>query len=111
MARIETKQPGQAVADFSVNGHLITVSGVLVDCQALQQDSERIIEVRQSGGSAHIGGDGAYLAHITIPAKVYVEVPVEEGEEGEEGEGRGFERVAQELDPGAIAITLWPMAS
>lgn len=111
MARIETKQPGQAVADFSVNGHLITVSGVQVDCRAMQQDSERIVEVRQSGGSAHIGGDGAYLAHITIPAKVYIEVPSEEGEEGEEGEGGGVERVAQELDPNAVAITLWSLAN
>ena len=108
MARIETKQPGQAVADFSVNGHLITVSGVQVDCRAMQQDSERIVEVRQSGGSAHIGGDGAYLAHITIPAKVYIEVP---SEEGEGGEGGGSERIAQDLDPNAVAITLWPLAN
>jgi len=108
MARIELKQPGQAVADFSVNGHLITIAGVLVDCQALQQDGERIIEVRQSANGAHIGGDGAYLAHITIPAKVYVEAPADDGEDGEEG--GGAEHVAQELDLNAITVTLWPLA-
>lgn len=111
MARIETKQPGQAVADFSVNGHLITVSGVQVDCRAMQQDSERIVEVRQSGGSAHIGGDGAYLAHIVIPARVYEDTPVEGSEEDEGEEGQRVERVAQELDPNAIEVTLWPLAN
>lgn len=108
MARIELKQPGQAVADFSVDGHRITVAGILVDCLALQQDSAQVVEVRQLGGSAHIGGDGAYLAHIAIPAKTYSEVPVE-GAEGED-ELR-TERVALELDVNAIQVTLWPLAS
>lgn len=103
MARIELKQPGQAVADFSVNGHLITVAGVQVDCRDLQKDSEQIIEVRQSEHGAQMNGDGAYLAHIAIPAKVFVEV---EGKEGSE-----FELVAQDLDPDAVTVTLWPLAS
>lgn len=108
MARIQLKQPGQAVADFAVDGHVITIAGVLVDCRELQQDSLQIIEVRQSNGAAHIGGDGAYLAHIAIPARVYEEIPVE-AEEGEEGQGA--ERVALELDPNAIEVALWPLAN
>ncbi len=103
MARIELKQPGQAVADFSVNGHLITIAGVLVDCLSLQKDSAQIIEVRLSERGAHIGGEGAYLAHIGIPAKAYAEVVV--------GEGDVVERVAQDLDANAITVTLWPVAN
>lgn len=105
MARIELKQPGQAVADFSVDGHLITIAGVQVDCQALQQDSEHIVEVYQSEHGTHVGGGGAYLAHITIPAKVYVEAPSQEGGVDD------FERIVQELDPNAIVVTLWPLAN
>ncbi|HEJ4320073.1 TPA: hypothetical protein SL531_001360 [Pseudomonas aeruginosa] len=111
MARIQLKQPGQAVADFAVDGHVITVAGVLVDCRELQQDSMQVVEVRQSGSTAHIGGDGAYLAHIVIPARVYEEIPVEGGEEDEGEEGQSVERVAQELDPNAIEVTLWPLAN
>lgn len=103
MARIELKQPGQAVADFSVNGHLITIAGVLVDCLSLQNDSAQIIEVRLSERGAHIDGEGAYLAHIEIPAKAYAEVVV--------GEGDVVERVAQDLDANAITVTLWPVAN
>lgn len=103
MARIELKQPGQAVADFSVDGHRITVAGVLVDCQALQQDSEQIIEVRLSSKGAHIGGDGAYLAHIAIPPRVYVEAP------SADAASDVVERTAQALDANAIAVTLWPL--
>jgi len=114
MARIALKQPGQAVADFSVNGHLITIAGVLVDCQALQQDSKQVVEVRLSAQGAHIGGDGAYLAHITIPAKVYEEIPVDDAEDGVENEGgigpTGSTLVAQALDANAITVTLWPLA-
>lgn len=103
MARIELKQPGQAVADFSVNGHHIIIAGVLVDCQSLQNDSAQIIEVRLSERGAHIGGEGAYLAHIEIPAKAYAEAVV--------GEGDVVERVAQDLDANAITVTLWPVAN
>lgn len=103
MARIELKQPGQAVADFSVNGHRITIAGVLVDCEVLQRDSTQIIEVRQSAQGTHIGGEGAYLAHIEIPAKAYDEFVVDEGDSAE--------RVAQSLDANAITVTLWPLAN
>ncbi len=103
MARIELKQPGQAVADFSVDGHRITIAGVLVDCLELWKDSQQVIEVRRSEQGAQIGGEGAYLAHITIPGKVFTDIPV-----GEDGVS---ERVEQELDPNAIEVTLWPLAN
>lgn len=105
MARIELKQPGQAVADFSVDGHRITIAGVLVDCLALWKDSQQIIEVRQSEAGAHIGGEGAYLAHITIPAKSYVEVPSEDTEGSQTGM-----RELLDLDVNAIEVVLWPLA-
>ena len=108
MARIELKHPGQAVADFAVNGHHITVAGITVNCADLQQDTTQIIEVRQSAdGRAHIGGDGAYLAHITIPARNYAETHAE----ARDGQEPVLERVAVDLDANAIAVTLWPLAS
>lgn len=107
MARIELKQPGQPVADFAVNGAQITIAGVLVDCAALQQDTTEIVEVRQSGAGAHIGGDGAYLAQIEIPARTHTTttVPAEE----EDGEPQTVTQ-AQPLDANAILVTLWPTA-
>jgi len=116
MARIELKHPGQAVADFSVNGYVITIAGVQIDCQALQQDSEHVVEVRQSASGAHIGGDGAYLAHVTIPARIYEEIPADGMEGAEESEGGigaadSSTRVAQELDANAVTVTLWPLAN
>lgn len=105
MARIELKQPGQPVADFAVNGAQITIAGVLVDCEALQQDTAEIVEVRQSSAGVHIGGDGAYLAQIEIPARTYANVPAASGDDQAQPES-----LAQPLDANAILVTLWPAA-
>lgn len=107
MARIELKQPGQPVADFAVDGAQITIAGVLVDCEALQQDTTEIVEVRQSSAGVHIGGDGAYLAQIEIPARTYANAPAASGEGGDQAQP---ESLAQPLDASAILVTLWPAA-
>ena len=107
MARIELKQPGQPVADFAVNGAQITIAGVLVDCAALQQDTTEIVEVRQSSAGVHIGGDGAYLAQIEIPARTYADAPAPAGEGDDQAQP---ESLAQPLDANAILVTLWPAA-
>ena len=109
MARIELKQPGQTVADFAVDGAKITIAGVLVDCEALQQDTTEIVEVRQSSAGVHIGGDGAYLAQIEIPARTYANAPAASSE-GEGDDQAQPESLAQPLDANAILVTLWPAA-
>lgn len=109
MPRIVLKQPGQAVADFSVSGSTVIVAGIAVDCAARQSDVTEIVEVRQDGGQAQIGGEGAYLAHIEIPPRTYREVATTE--QGEQPEGaQNTEPAAEPLDPNAILITLWPIA-
>lgn len=107
MARIELKQPGQTVADFAVDGAKMTIAGVLVDCEALQQDTTEIVEVRQSSAGVHIGGDGAYLAQIEIPARTYANTPAAAGEGDDQAQP---ESLAQPLDANAILVTLWPAA-
>lgn len=107
MARIELKQPGQTVADFAVDGAKITIAGVLVDCEAIQQDTTEIVEVRQSSAGVHIGGDGAYLAQIEIPARTYANAPATAGEGEDQVQPTSL---AQPLDANAILVTLWPAA-
>ncbi|MBL8473716.1 MAG: hypothetical protein JNM98_18140 [Rhodocyclaceae bacterium] len=101
--RIDLKQPGQPVADFSVSGAVVTVAGVEIDCAARQQDVSVTVEVRNNAGIAGIGGDGAYMAQITIPARTYAYQP-DAGDESSEA------REAKPLDPNAVVVTLWAVA-
>lgn len=105
MAQIHLMQPGQPVADFSVAGSVVTVAGVIVDAAELQGDSSVVVEIRHSGASAQIGGDGAYLAHIAIPPVQYSESLSDE-ETGEEI----VQAERLPIDPNTIVITLWPTA-
>ena len=98
MAQILLKQPGQPVADFSIIGTIITVAGVSIDCVERQNDGTVNVEIRHNAGGAGEGGNGAYLAQITIPARRYSMV---------EGDGEE-QQIAVPLDPNAIEITLWP---
>ena len=107
MPQIILKQPGQPVADFSVNGAVVTVAGVAIDCAAREQDTAQTLEIRAQGGEAHEGGDGAYLAQIEIPARRYEEAAGEIDPETGEAESIN---VAVALDPARIVITLWPAA-
>lgn len=106
MAQITLQSPGLPVADFSVSGSVITVSGISVDCVALQMDTPQTIEVRKNDKGPGIGGKGAYLAHVHIPARAYVEI-----ESSTELDANGNPQIVREalpLDPNAIAVTLWP---
>lgn len=103
MPQIHLKQPGQAVADFAVNGAIVTVAGVEVDCAARQLDTSVAIEVRANSGIASEGGNGAYLAQILIPARRYQDVS------SVDAEGKDVVlREAIALDPNAVSVTLWP---
>ena len=104
MPQIILKQPGQLAADFSVNGAVITVAGVAVNCEAREEDATQTIEIRQHDGVAQEGGEGAFLAQIEIPARRYVD---EEGPLGED-EQPTIVRSPVPFDPNRVALTLWP---
>lgn len=102
MAQIHLKQPGQPVADFAVNGPVVTVAGVTVDCAARQTDTMVVVEVRANQQGPSEGGDGAYLAQIEIPARRYHQADVTDADDTS---------VTQEpvaLDANAVRVTLWP---
>ena len=100
---INLKQPGQPVANFSVQGTVIEVSGVAVDTAERQDDIAVMVEVRSNGGQAGVGGDGAYLAQIYIPARQYVESE----SYNENGDMQSI-RNPIPLDPNSVEVTLWP---
>lgn len=108
MARIVVINPGQSVADFSVSGALVTIAGLQVDCEALQEDVVKRVEVRRNAGRIEIGGDGAYVAQIEIPARTYTQSAGSEAEDGEEEAVASS--TATPLDANAILVTLWPYA-
>lgn len=101
--QIHLKQAGQRVSDFAVLGAQVTVSGVTVDCAEHQQDIGVLLEIRANNSGPGLGGDGAYLAQIEIPARRYHTLE-SNGEEGGQGEGKE----ALPLDPAAVIVTLWP---
>lgn len=103
MPQINLKHPGQAVADFSVNGAVVTIAGVAIDCAARASDEAQILEIRAENGQAHEGGDGAILAQIEIPARRYADA------EATDADGNPT-TIATPLpfDGNRVAITLWP---
>lgn len=110
MARIQLMGgPDSGVADFSVVGAVVTVSGVSIDCAARETDDEQHIEIRQTkGGTVKEGLTGAYVAVVIIPARRYNEVMVEETSMGEVR--LVPKKVPAPLDPNAVIIKLWPFA-
>ncbi|MDO8031917.1 hypothetical protein O3297_00685 [Janthinobacterium sp. SUN128] len=72
MPQIVLKQPGQPVAEFAFTGAIVTVAGVVIDCAARQLDTDVAIEIRNNRGDPGEGGNGAYLAQISIPARRFM---------------------------------------
>lgn len=110
MPQIILKQPGQPVAEFAVTGATVTVAGVAVNCAARQLDVAVAIEIRRNATGPGEGGNGAYLAQITIPARRYSLV---ETISAENDSVMGPSSTTQEplpLDPNAVQVTLWPAA-
>lgn len=113
MAKITLQIPGQPVADFSVAGASVTVSGAVVDCVASQADTQVVINIMRdkTGGTTINGKTGAYLAQLFIPAKQYHDQPAVDaaGKPVLDAQGnQSTTRVALPLDPNTIAVTLWP---
>lgn len=112
MPRIVLLQPGQPVANFSINGSVISVGGYSVDAAERQADTATRVEIRLINGTAAEGDAGAYLALIDIPAREYVELPAatpaDETSELPGSIGQATTRQAVPLDPRAVVVTLWP---
>ena len=111
--QIILKSPGQAVADFSVSGAIVSVSGYQVDVAARQLDTALLIEIRRDGEAVGEISSGAYLAQIEIPGRQWHEVESEQaspadGEEPAPMQAPPMERVALPLDTNAVSVTLWP---
>ncbi|MDR1709651.1 MAG: hypothetical protein LBS70_08035 [Candidatus Accumulibacter sp.] len=105
MPQIILQQPGQAVAEFSVSGAVITVAGVEIDCAARETDAAQTIEIRKGkNGRVREGGTGAFLAQIEIPARRYVDEPGEPDEDGQPT----IVSSAVPFDANRVAVTLWP---
>lgn len=96
MAQIQLIHPGQPVADFSLTGNQITVAGLTIDAEQMQRDSTVVVEVRDNGAGAQLGGSGAFLAHVEIPPMQFIE--------------QEEERERLPLDPNTVVVTLWPVA-
>jgi hypothetical protein len=106
--QITLKEAGQRVANFAIDGARITVDGLLIDCSERQADVPVVVEVRKHAGTTVEGGkDGAYLAHIAIPARTYTENEVPGVGDEEEPT---IERIADPINTDEIAVTLWPAA-
>lgn len=96
MAQIKLIHPGQPVADFSITGNQITVAGLVIDAEQMQGDATVVVEVRDNGAGAQLGGSGAFLAHVEIPPMQFIE--------------QEEERERLPLDPNTVVVTLWPVA-
>lgn len=113
MSRIVLIQPGQPVANFSINGTVISVGGYSVDAAERQADTAIRVEIRLLNGTATEGDAGAYLAFIDIPAREYVDLPAATPADETSGLPGSFghattTRQAVPLDPNAVVVTLWP---
>lgn len=110
MPQIILKQPGQPVADFAVVGTTVTVAGISVDCAARQLDVAVAVEIRRNTNGPSEGGNGAYLAQISIPARRYILVKAGSAEnESVIGQASSMQEPVP-LDPNAVQVTLWPTA-
>ncbi|MDY0349063.1 MAG: hypothetical protein RBR13_09585 [Tenuifilaceae bacterium] len=98
--RIQTVGAGPH-PDFSKTGCVVTIAGVRIDCAARQTDSAEIIDLRDADGAGRVveGGGGYQVASIHIPPRVYVDAPLDDGDEAE--------RRPVDLDPGTVLVTLW----
>lgn len=105
--QITLKETGQSVAEFAISGAKITIEDLAIDCAERQSDTTAVVEVRKHAGKVVEGGKkGAYLAHITIPARTYTENEVEGVGDNEST----VERTENPINPSEIAVTLWPAA-
>jgi len=106
--RVQTIGPGPH-PDFSIQGSVVTVGELAIDCAQRQSDKTEIIDLRAQGGAVTEGGEGHQVASIHIPPRRYelVEVETDPAGENDEEEGTPQERVALPLDSNQVLVTIW----
>lgn len=98
MAQVE-KLKGESCryADFSIDGVVVSVGTATIDCGAMQDDSERIIDIcAVDMGELVVGAENGktYVLSCIIPPKQYEIVDEQPA--------------PLPLDPDTIVIKLWP---
>ena len=108
MARIELQEPGGANSvDYSVNGLVVTVGGITVNCAEMQQDHQVLIDICDNGrGGFTLGAtdDSPYVMNIVIPPRQYQDVPDGEDEDG----SPKTRREPVPLKNSEVTLRLWP---
>lgn len=102
--RIITRGPGPH-PDVSVSGALVAVGDKTYDTEALQKESEKLIDLRRpASGEITEGGPGFQVASIQIPPSRAEEVIT--GKDDEDG-NLIIELQLLPLNPDQVVITLW----
>lgn len=102
--------------EFFRNGTVLSHDEHIIDCAALQGDSQVTVDVcMDPAGNLTLGAGGissAYVAQVIIPAKQYQEQVVRDKDgnpvPGEDGSEQ-IERVAIPLDMDQVIANLWAM--
>ena len=93
--------------DIATLGTSVQIGDITLDCVALQQNSDVVIDVFSAGGQLSLQGPGAFAANVRIPARRWEDAVTEpDTEEGTDG----IVSSPLPLDPNTIEITLWPKA-
>lgn len=87
--------------DLSISGSIVTVAGYEVDCEARQEDSAVIIDLRLGEKGVTEKGGSYQIASIHIPPAEYDEI--DEGTEEEQA----VSLIKKPLDANAVLVTLW----
>lgn len=102
--RIITRGPGPH-PDVSVSGYLVAVGDKTYDTEAMQKESEQLIDLRRpASGEITEGGPGFQAASVQIPP--YRTEEVSTGEDDEDGNPI-IELQRVPLNPDQVVITLW----
>jgi hypothetical protein len=129
--QIQKVDPGRAsFSDFSLDGAMLSISGITLDLEAEQQDQEVVIPFGSCNGMIHRGLMPCcdYVAEVIIPARRYQSIEVNgpspsfgagsETETTGSGKGKGksneapqthTEIVAVPLDLDSVTLKLWPV--
>lgn len=97
----------------TVNGNVITLGTVQIDCAARQDLATVIVDICADGQGNLVEGAGAgraYVASVVIPAQIVTEAPqTENGEPVLDDQGNQvYAQVAAPLDMASVTVTLWP---
>lgn len=116
---IEKVDPGRnSYSNYSLDGTLLDIGGVIVDLAEEEGDQEVIISFGECNGMVHRGLKPCcnYVAEAIIPPRKYEAIEAEgppenwSGGEGEEAPETHTETVPAPLDINSVTLKVWPVA-